>query len=84
MKNPLYVYSLQAEWEVCYPFPSLTKKTKPKILCHKNRTFCVEGEGFEPAEDRSRQIYSLAHLTALIPFQKLSDNFTTNTQLFEE
>lgn len=47
--------------------------------------FCVEGEGFEPTEDRSHQIiYSLAHLTALIPFQELSDNFTTNTQLFEE
>lgn len=46
--------------------------------------FCVEGEGFEPAEGRSHQIYSLAHLTALIPFQKLSDNFTTNTQLFKE
>lgn len=40
--------------------------------------------GIRTRRGRSRQIYSLAHLTALIPFQKLSDNFTINTQLFEE
>lgn len=80
------MYSLQAEWEVCYPFPSLTKKTKPKILCHKNRTFCVEGGGFEPTEDRSHQSPDLqsSSFNRFVILPEIEDNFTTNAQLFKE